>query len=180
MPHSEQKCTHFCSEWCIVGYKTDALWDLWIRPSKSHNASVLYPTMHHSEQKWMTWRGWEDNQQLSDNNIRIVAPVMTARPYYLIVCPTGDLVDDFERRRQLAMAAYAARLKREREAAAILLAVQQSEIDDDLPPFARPFRKQGAWVHRPPKPRYSRLYPMKYTYHFILLVDISWIILSMS
>ena len=22
--------THFCSEWCIVGYGTDALWDLWI------------------------------------------------------------------------------------------------------------------------------------------------------
>ena len=29
--HSEQKCTHFCSEWCIVGYGTGALWDLWIR-----------------------------------------------------------------------------------------------------------------------------------------------------
>ena len=30
MHHSEQKCAHFCSEWCIVGYGTDALWDLWI------------------------------------------------------------------------------------------------------------------------------------------------------
>ena len=28
MHHSEQKCTHFCSEWCIVGYGTGALWDL--------------------------------------------------------------------------------------------------------------------------------------------------------
>ena len=27
--HSEQKCAHFCSEWCIVGYGTGALWDLW-------------------------------------------------------------------------------------------------------------------------------------------------------
>ena len=27
--HSEQKCTHFCSEWCIVGYGTSAFWDLW-------------------------------------------------------------------------------------------------------------------------------------------------------
>ena len=31
MPHSEQKCAHFCSEWCIVGYGTGAFWDLWIR-----------------------------------------------------------------------------------------------------------------------------------------------------
>ena len=26
--HSEQKCAHFCSQWCIVGYGTGALWDL--------------------------------------------------------------------------------------------------------------------------------------------------------
>ena len=26
--HSEQKCAHFCSEWCIVGYGTGALWEL--------------------------------------------------------------------------------------------------------------------------------------------------------
>ena len=24
------QCAHFCSEWCIVGYGTGALWDLWI------------------------------------------------------------------------------------------------------------------------------------------------------
>ena len=24
---SEQKCAHFCSEWCVVGYGTGALWD---------------------------------------------------------------------------------------------------------------------------------------------------------
>ena len=30
MFHSEQKCSHFCSEWCIVGYGSGALWDLWI------------------------------------------------------------------------------------------------------------------------------------------------------
>ena len=29
--HAELKCAHFCSEWCIVGYETGALWDLWIR-----------------------------------------------------------------------------------------------------------------------------------------------------
>ena len=27
--HSEQKCAHFCSEWCIVWYGTGVLWDLW-------------------------------------------------------------------------------------------------------------------------------------------------------
>ena len=31
MHHSEQKCSHFCSEWCIVEYGTVALWDLWMR-----------------------------------------------------------------------------------------------------------------------------------------------------
>ena len=31
MHHSERWCAHFCSEWCIVGYRTGALWDLWIR-----------------------------------------------------------------------------------------------------------------------------------------------------
>ena len=29
MHYSEQKCAHFCSEWCIVGYRTGAFWDLW-------------------------------------------------------------------------------------------------------------------------------------------------------
>ena len=28
MHNSEQKCAHFCSEWCTVGYGTGALWDL--------------------------------------------------------------------------------------------------------------------------------------------------------
>ena len=28
---SEQKCAHFCSEQCIVGYGTGAFWDLWDR-----------------------------------------------------------------------------------------------------------------------------------------------------
>ena len=36
--HSEQKCAHFCSEWCIVGYETGAFWDLWIRSVKHTKA----------------------------------------------------------------------------------------------------------------------------------------------
>ena len=31
MQHSEQKCAHFCSGCCIVGYGTGAFWDLWMR-----------------------------------------------------------------------------------------------------------------------------------------------------
>ena len=31
MLHSEQKCTHFCSEWSVAGYGTGAFWDLWTR-----------------------------------------------------------------------------------------------------------------------------------------------------
>ena len=30
MHHSEQKCAHFCSEWCMVGYGTGVLWHLWL------------------------------------------------------------------------------------------------------------------------------------------------------
>ena len=51
MHHSEQKCAHFCSEWCIVGYGTGALWDLkdWsIDPVGKHVEGILpkgpYPT----------------------------------------------------------------------------------------------------------------------------------------
>ena len=29
MQHPEQKCAHFCSGCCIVGYGTRAFWDLW-------------------------------------------------------------------------------------------------------------------------------------------------------
>ena len=29
MHPSEQKCAHFCSEWCIVEYRTCAFWDMW-------------------------------------------------------------------------------------------------------------------------------------------------------
>ena len=29
MLHPEPKRAHFCSEWIIMGYKTDAFWDLW-------------------------------------------------------------------------------------------------------------------------------------------------------
>ena len=46
MHHSEQKCAHFCSEWCIVGYGTGALWDLWIWSAE---------WLHHV---WLVTRAW--------------------------------------------------------------------------------------------------------------------------
>ena len=36
--HSE--CAHFCSEWCIVGYGTGALLDLWIRSILGRKAAA--------------------------------------------------------------------------------------------------------------------------------------------
>ena len=39
MHHSEQKCSHFCSECWIVGYGTGELWDLWLR--SIDNKSIL-------------------------------------------------------------------------------------------------------------------------------------------
>ena len=36
MQQSEQKCTHFCSGWCIVGYVTSALWYLSIWSIQRH------------------------------------------------------------------------------------------------------------------------------------------------
>ena len=47
MHHSEKKCAHFYSEWCIVRYGTGALWDLLIWSilytglvQKRHNSSA--------------------------------------------------------------------------------------------------------------------------------------------
>ena len=50
MHHSKHKCAHFRSEWCIVGYGNDALWDSWDRsiPKPLVNISklqcLLFPT----------------------------------------------------------------------------------------------------------------------------------------
>ena len=40
MHHSEQKCAHFCSEWCIVGYGTGALW--YCKIGLIYNTDVLH------------------------------------------------------------------------------------------------------------------------------------------
>ena len=40
MRHSKQKCAHFCSEWCIVGDGTGALWDLWDRSLMSLDTTL--------------------------------------------------------------------------------------------------------------------------------------------
>ena len=46
--HSEQKCAHFCSEWCIVRYGTGALWDLCNRSVRP------YGVTDHC-QHWLWW-----------------------------------------------------------------------------------------------------------------------------
>ena len=42
--HSEQKCAHFCSEWCIVGYGTGALWALCDCLFSSTRVNIPLPT----------------------------------------------------------------------------------------------------------------------------------------
>ena len=48
MHHPEQKYGHFCPEWCIVGYDTGALWDLWVRsiknPQNNTHRNPLFPS----------------------------------------------------------------------------------------------------------------------------------------
>ena len=45
MHHSEQKCAYFCSEWCIVGYGTGTLWDLW--------TWFIWATNHYRGVSWL-------------------------------------------------------------------------------------------------------------------------------
>ena len=42
MHHSEQKCAHFCSEWCIVGRRTSGRWYLWDCFFRPH-VGLYYP-----------------------------------------------------------------------------------------------------------------------------------------
>ena len=55
-----QKYTHFCSEWCIVGYGTNAPWDLWIwcRPLYHYVNSCI---LHHNLRPLLTKNYWEFN-----------------------------------------------------------------------------------------------------------------------
>ena len=56
--HSEQKSAHnFCSEWWIVGYETDALWELWEQCRNEHHQ----PVHNHRWAFWTrleTWWTW--------------------------------------------------------------------------------------------------------------------------
>ena len=69
MHHSEQKCAYFCSEWCIVGYETSALWNLWdwSIPALFMMVSAMlscHTICHHhhtfstSLQRWMMTQLW--------------------------------------------------------------------------------------------------------------------------
>ena len=53
--HSEQKCAHFCSVWCIVGYRTSAFWELWIcstRASYIFEAPMTIGTLSLRSNSW--------------------------------------------------------------------------------------------------------------------------------
>ena len=88
MHHSEQKCAHFCSEWCIVGYGTGALWDLW---------------------KWSVTRKWQPRvPPLTAKSVSVTAFLFdTWHIHFLLPCEestdqliihaiTGHLIDPWE------------------------------------------------------------------------------------
>ena len=60
MHHSEQKCIHFHSEWCIVGYGTITLWDLldWslatLAITVANNLRCLNPHWHRAVSRYDT------------------------------------------------------------------------------------------------------------------------------
>ena len=77
MHHSEQKCAHFCSEWCIVGYDSDALWDLW-----NWSIVVTKPSPH-----WWHQANTSTNVDLSSNGSRgtyITKFIKSSQKYQLL------------------------------------------------------------------------------------------------
>ena len=59
MHNSEQKCnvTHFCSEWCILGYGAGALWNLWDWSIASHSFKGIQVHLFMQEhEKRKPWR----------------------------------------------------------------------------------------------------------------------------
>ena len=82
--HSEQKCAHFCFEWCIVGYGTGALCHLWDWSISSISSNIVTPhgrtisrlseTCQSSvHNQWKSRRTskkyWRTNKSLLCNNI---------------------------------------------------------------------------------------------------------------
>ena len=55
----QKRNVHFCSEWCILGYGTGALWDLWIM--KIHDRRSIswcwmtFLLLDHGVLIWQTW-----------------------------------------------------------------------------------------------------------------------------
>ena len=49
MHHSEQKCDHFCSEWCIMGYEMGVLWELGIISIPLTSSGWTYFKLEHSK-----------------------------------------------------------------------------------------------------------------------------------
>ena len=97
IPHSEQKCTHFCSEWGIVGYGTGSLWYLWDWSNYAHISwdvlyNVMFPTQALPHKNWsrapyinittMTIYKWH---QCEDNKMTDAAHAMLSMAKVLLV-----------------------------------------------------------------------------------------------
>ena len=75
MHHSEQKCTHFYSEWCIVGDAMSTLWDLWDWSVPRQLMSWLPSSPGHHQPCYgvqnMCWFHWEYQYPLWGQNHKI-------------------------------------------------------------------------------------------------------------
>ena len=87
MPHSEQKCAHFYSEWCVVGYETGALWDLWDWPILTSYKSGFLGI--NSGGSWI-----EVHLQISSEKCRPLGSAldvtMSEDSHWDIICNTSD------------------------------------------------------------------------------------------
>ena len=80
MHHSEQKCAHFYSKWCIVGYGTGAFWDLWDQSIslKFVSKGPIINSLGPSDAIWH-WRTWS-------TLVQVIACCLTAPSHYLNQC----------------------------------------------------------------------------------------------
>ena len=110
MHHSEQKCAHFCSEWCIVGYGTGAFWDwsIWVvhHPHTVVKSSdmiiIIGYSMWHISDKDKTWiKLWTCNQSLHSSPAQVSHQVFilcvvgiiddAVKPHYKTVCNSTSI-----------------------------------------------------------------------------------------
>ena len=77
------------------------------------------------------------------------------KTFFIFTWDPGSLDENLAERRQKAHEAFKAHMARVR-AQEILDSIPDREVDEDLPPFAKPYRKDGRWIYRPTRPRYAQ------------------------